>query len=366
MFFSIGVVFLCIIALITRINKKTLIIVTFVFLSAIAILFEPQTGLDLYTHYRMLDIMRRFGYVDTVARFGYLMGNLPVYSVFFYLVSLLQFNKLLLVITYLVVYGCMFHVLSMCVEDHGWSLKGWKIGYVLVMLITNAYSVTGIRYTLAFAVVFLFLYIDLVRKKHRLLSLIVCVLMCLLHDGMILILAFRLLLYIPATKITEKLKYLILFWQGWLELINNILRAIPYPFFSSVADKLMLYSTQESANTWIGGIGMQTLYGMRILILAFVALYCLLCGRDKKSDYQRMLVLLILFCFGGISSMALIDRYTTVTFMYALPFILDLNGESNRSRESDKVLIQFRMLPMLILSVAYFGCLVVFQYQYFI
>lgn len=366
MFFSIGVVFLCIIALITRINKKTLVIVTFVFLSSIAILFEPQIGLDLYTHYRMLDIMRQFGYVDTVARFGYLMGNLPVYSAFFYLVSLLHFNELLLVITYLVVYGCMFHVISMCAEDHGWSLKGWKIGYVIVMLITNAYSATGIRYTLAFAVTFLFLYVDLVRKKHQLLSLIVYALMCMLHDGMILILVFRLLLYIPATKITEKLRYLILFWQGWLELINNILRAIPYSFFSTVADKLMLYSTQESANTWIGGVGMRTLYGMRIIILAFIVLYYFFYDRRKKGDYQRMLVLLILFCFGGVYSMALIDRYTIITFMYALPFILDMNGECNMSQEPEKVLIQLRMLPMLILIIAYFGCLIVFQYQYFV
>lgn len=364
MIYSIGVVILCGIALGTRIDKRTTLILTFLFLTGIAILFEPQAGLDLYKHYQTLDVMREIGYANSVIRYRYAMGNLPVYSGFFYLVSLLKYDKLLLIITYLVVYGCMFKVLEMCVEDHGWSQKSWKLGYVLVMLVTNAYSLTGIRYTLAFSVIFLFLYIDLVRKQHRILALAVYVAMCLLHDGMILIVLLRFLLYIPSNRLTSKLKYLLLFWQVWLGAIEKLLRAIPNPYFASAADKLMLYTTQEAANMWVGGVGLQTLAMMRIVLLAAITVYCVFCV--DKDDYIRMLQLLLLFCFGGISSAALIGRYTSITFLFAVPFVLGINGECNFDDAPNKVLIQVKMLPMLGLMLAFFVCLVLYQYQYFI
>lgn len=364
MIYSIGVVILCGIALGTRIDKRTTLILTFLFLTGIAILFEPQAGLDLYKHYQTLDVMREIGYVNSVIRYRYVMGNLPVYSGFFYLVSLLKYDRLLLIITYLVVYGCMFKVLEMCVEDHGWSQKSWKLGYVLVMLVTNAYSLTGIRYTLAFSVIFLFLYIDLVRKKHRIFALAAYVAMCLLHDGMILIVLLRFLLYIPANRLTSKLKYLLLFWQVWLGAIEKLLRAIQNPYFASAADKLMLYTTQEAADMWVGGVGLQTLAMMHIVVLAAVTVYCVFCV--EKDDYIRMLQLLLLFCFGGISNAALIGRYTNITFLFAVPFILGINGECNFDDVPNKVLIQVKMLPMLGLTLAFFVCLVLYQYQYFI
>lgn len=366
MIYSIGVVILCGIALGTRIDKRTTLILTFLFLTGIAILFEPQAGLDLYKHYQTLDVMREIGYANSVIRYRYVMGNLPVYSGFFYLVSLLKYDKLLLIITYLVVYGCMFKVLEMCIEDHGWSQKSWKLGYVLIMLVTNAYSLTGIRYTLAFSVIFLFLYIDLVRKQHRILALAVYVAMCLLHDGMIPIVLLRFLLYIPSNRLTSKLKYLLLFWQVWLGAIEKLLRAIPNPYFTSAADKLMLYTTQEAGNMWVGGVGLQTLAMMRNIILFVILLYCIIDQDYKKNSYNQMLSIMIIFCFGGITTFALIERYTGVTLLFSIPFMLETNKENNSSDKSDRILVRIQMLPLIAMALLYFINLVIYQYQYFL
>lgn len=366
MIYSIGVVCLCMIALLTRVNKKTLLVLTFLFLTGIAILFEPQVGLDLYRHYQTLDVMREIGYVNSVERFYFQMNNLLVYSGFFYLVSLLRYDKLLLIITYLVVYGCMFRVLSMCVEDHGWSPKSWRLGYVIVMLVTNAYSITGIRYTLAFSVFFLFLYIDLVRKQHRIISLIAYILMCLLHDGMLLIVFLRFLLYLPSNKVTSRLKYLLIFWQIWLNDIVSLLRMIPNAFFESVADKLMVYTTDEAANMWVSGVGMKTLAAIRLIILCTIMIYYLMRPNRHKNSYQQMLILLILFCFGGMSKDALVDRYTSAGLLFSVPFILGINEESNYNDEQNIFLVQIRFLPIFVLIILYFINLVLYQYQYFL
>lgn len=366
MIYSIGVIILCGIALGTRIDRKTTLILTFLFLIGIAILFEPQAGLDLYKHYQTLAVMREIGYANSVIRYRYEMGNLPVYSAFFYLISLLKYDKLLLVVTYLVVYGCMFRVLEMCVKDHGWSQKSWKLGYVLVMLVTNAYSLTGIRYTLAFSVIFLFLYIDLVRKQHRILALAVYVAMCLLHDGMIVIVLLRFLLYIPSNRLTSKLKYLLLFWQVWLGAIEKLLRAIPNPYFASAADKLMLYITQEAANMWVGGVGLQTLAMMRNIILLVALIYCFVDRDNKKNAYRQMLSMLILFCFGGITNIALIERYTSVTLLFSIPFVLKMNKENNYCTKSGIFLIRIQIIPSIMLMLLYFVDLIIYQYRYFL
>lgn len=366
MIYTIGVVCLCMIALLTRANKKTLLVLTFLFLTGIAIWFEPETGLDLYRHYQTLDVMRKIGYVNSVTQFHFQMQNLPVYSGFFYLVSLLRYNKLLLIITYLVVYGCMFRVLTMCVTDHGWSQKSWNLGYTIIMLVTNAYSVTGIRYTLAFSVVFLFMYIDLVRKQYRIISLVVYVLMCLLHDGILLIVLLRFLLCIPSSKVTAKLKFLLIFWQVWLTAIENFLRMIPNDFFRAIADKLVLYATNESANMWVSGVGMETLATMRFAILSAIMIYYFMSQSRHKDSYQKMLALLILFCLGGMSRPALIERYTSAAMLFSVPFILEINNESNYNNREGAFLIQVRFLPMLVLIVLYFINLALYQYQYFL
>lgn len=366
MIYSIGVVCLCLIALLTKVNKRILLVLTFLFLTGIAILFDPQAGLDLYKHYQTLDVMREIGYLNSMVRFRFQMQNLPIYSGFFYLVSLLRYDKLLLIITYFVVYGCMFGVLSICVEDHEWNPKSWNLGYAIIMLVTNAYSITGIRYTLAFSVVFLFMYIDLVRKQHRMISLAVCVLMCLLHDGMLPIVLLRLFLYITSNRVVSKFKYLLVFWQVWLTAIEDILKVIPNGFFSSVADKLMLYTTSESANMWVSGVGMETLAAMRLVFLCAILMFYFMRKNKYEDNYQRMLILLILFCFGGISKAALIDRYTNVTLLFSVPFILELNGECNYENWKNRILIRIQFLPILVLVVLYFINLVLFQYQYFL
>ena len=196
------------------------------------------------------------------------------------------------------------------------------------------------------------------------LSFIAYVLMCLLHDGMILIVFLRILLYSPSNRVTSKLKYLLVFWKTWIDVIANLLKMIPNPYFSSAADKLLLYSTEEAADMWSGGIGGEILAMVRILVLCAIAVYCVFA--KEKDDYVKMLQLLMLFCFGGLSSAALIGRYTTITFLFAIPFILKINDSSNCNIESEGFLVQTKMLPMLVLILGFFACLVLFQYQYFI
>lgn len=79
-----------------------------------------------------------------------------------------------------------------------------------------------------------------------------------------------------------------------------------------------------------------------------------------------MLILLILFCFGGISKAALIDRYTNAELLFSIPFMLEINGESNYDNERNRFLIKLQFLPMLVLILLYFISLVLYQYQYFL
>lgn len=128
----------------------------------------------------------------------------------------------------------------------------------------------------------------------------------------------------------------------------------------------MLYTTSESANMWVSGVGMETLATMRLIILCVTLIFYFMSKSRHEDNYQKMLILLILFCFGGISKAALIDRYTNAELLFSIPFMLEINGESNYDNERNRFLIKLQFLPMLVLILLYFISLVLYQYQYFL
>lgn len=127
----------------------------------------------------------------------------------------------------------------------------------------------------------------------------------------------------------------------------------------------MLYTTSESANMWVSGVGIETLAAMRLVFLCAILIFYFMRKNKYEDNYQRMLIILILFCFGGMSKAALIDRYTNVALLFSVPFILELNGECNYENWKNRLPIRIQFLSMLVLVVLYFINLVLYQYQYF-
>ena len=366
MIYSIGVIFLVLIAWNIGNNRRLILFLTFIFLTSIALIFDPAPGMDLYRHYEALESFRALGYEATVGKYAHNMEDLPVYSVVFYVISLLSHNKLLLVFTYIVIYGCWFSILSMYIRDAHLNNRYWTVGYTVIMLTANAYAMTGIRNMLACAVVFLFLYIDLCRNKKKLLSMVMYVLMCFLHDSMIVFVAFRLVLYCSKLRGYNILRYIVVLWPLAIDRIVELLGSTSNSVLISVSQKLDLYTTQEAAEQWVGGTGLEMLSLFRFAIILMFMFYLFRQSkRVRNTPYIHMIYLLALFCLGGMGNRALTDRYTNMTLMYSVPLIVNQCGIAEPVN-SKGLVVQVNSFPIWIMLGGYFVCLCLFQYRYFI
>lgn len=369
MFYTTGVILLSLLALTNRFNKRIIIVASLALLFIVSIYFEPDEGMDLFRHYEMLEMFRNNGFFKTVLINGNRMSFLPVYAIYFYIISLFNCNKLLLIITYMIIYLAQFYVLTMYIQDQCLDKKSWMIGYVLIMVTTNAYDLTGIRNFLAFSIVEVFLYLDLCRNSHKKLSLLIYVLMCFLHDSMILILFFRLFISLLdkfSIKAKKIILLLLLFNSYVLKSISNILINIPITFFNKVGEKIITYGGMNGIENFGIDMGTRIRTIMRLIILVLIVFYIFIhLNRNQRYNNDKFfLLLLTYFCVGAMfGNRVLADRYVAMGVMYSVPemvFIIRNHCPYNG------LCIRKDAIPLIILLILFFIELCFEQYRYFI
>ena len=369
MIFTSGTILLCALALTNKFSKRQITLISLLFLVIVAVIYKPDSGMDLYRHYQMLDLFAKYGLENTIMTNMDRMGTLPLYALFFYFISLFHYNQLLLAFTYILVYSAQFKVLSMYVNDNGYDKKSWMIGYSLIMLTTNAYGLTGIRNFLAFAITEVFLYIDLCRREHRKLSMVIYFSMCLLHDSIILILAFRLMVYVIEkfrTVSQNVILFLILVSPIMIKGMGTFLRTTPISFLKAVGNKILTYGGTDGINSYGGDAGTEIRATMGLIILMLVV-FCIKATLNKEY-YQRsdikMLVIITLFCFGGmIGNRVLVERYITMGVMFAIPTMVKVIREGC---PQSGYYIKTNAIPLITMVCILFSNICYWQYRFFI
>jgi hypothetical protein len=356
---------LCLLHLYSKGSRKNLYRFTVILMMVFAFFVKPTQGMDLYTHYHILDVMRGNGLQYTVARYPWLFSTLPVYSGFFYIVSFLGFNQALLMITYGLIYGLQFKVLHMAVEDYKLSEHKEKVGAIMILLITNVFFCTTVRNVLAFAVMSYFLYWDLVREKKRIASFSMYVLLCLFHDSVVILLALRLLLLVVNKKIFKPLLVSVLIWPQLLSFIESRLRVSSIAFFQTLAQRVRTYTNEGANELWVGGIANRIMITIYVLVFVIVLIRMIKNHRNNGVNYnlfELFYVMLSLFCIGGLATIAITNRYIyMVAYMLTPAFLIENQSDSGIMLKMGSIIID----PVIALSVALFVSFTVFQYPYF-
>lgn len=356
---------LCLLHLYSKGSRIKIYRFTVIVMMILALFIKPTQGMDLYTHYHILDIMRGNGLQYTVARYPWLFSTLPVYSGFFYIVSFLGFNQALLMIAYGLIYGLQFKMVEMVSEDYELDEHQEKIGSVLILLLTNAFFCTTVRNVLAFVVMAYFLYWDLVRGKRRIISFIIYILLCLFHDSVVILLALRLLLLVVNKKLFKPLLVSVLIWPQLLGFIESRLRASPIAFFQTLAQRVRTYTSEGANELWVGGIANRIM--ITIYILLFIIVLIRLIKNHRKSGekynlFELFYVMLSLFCIGGLATIAITNRYIyMVAYLLTPIFLIENKSDNGIMLKIGSTLID----PVIALSVALFISFAIFQYPYF-
>jgi hypothetical protein len=106
-------------------------------LSSLYFFYQPPVSYDLYRHYEALHLLRRHDlwtvmsgglnqYNESIESF---QQGAPVYLLYAYLISLLQVDQLLAVITGSIIYISVSSIILMAVDDLEEDIPDWKIAF---------------------------------------------------------------------------------------------------------------------------------------------------------------------------------------------------------------------------------------------
>lgn len=347
------------------ISKKHLKIYFFIvalILATIAFFFQPSADMDLYKHYQTIDYFKIHGwdYVKTT----YIFKTLPIYGVYFYLISLLPVKEFLPAVTVFITYFLSFNLIYKISRDNNIKKSYIMITFSFFILGTDYLSViSGIRNMLAFSIFVYFLYIDLVEKKHKLLCFLIYIALCALHDSVIILVLFRIIvcIYNRFTRITLMLA--LVFWTFFLDSILNIVNLFTGSYFIKITEKVGFY--------YIGILD----YNLRTVLFELLCLILLTLifisyhqeNRNKNyypSKYWHYIFITIAFTLGSIKQYELFLRMTGF-IMYASPYYIMMFLDSNSTKNKTKELINIREKKLITNKYKMFLTVLIIQWAIF-
>ncbi len=374
MVFSVVIVALLIINFKVKIkSRKNFYICTVIIFTFLGFFVAPGQGMDLQRHYETLDAIRSVGLSRMVATnyngFGDQVLHLPVYALFFALVTQFPFNEMLLALTYAGVYGCQMAILKMSVKDFSLTKLSEKMGYMFILCMTNAFSATGIRNMLAFAVFALFFYLEEIRHKYKKTAWVVYLLLCLFHDSVIALVLMRAALIFARKK---SFKWVIGIFAVWSYLIPLLIPVLSLfssvPFISGLVIQLTRY-TGGSVSNFMGSSGYGLMLAAQLPIL-FMTWYAGVHPHKLPQTEPLKLFanMIVAFCAGGLARGAIVIRFLMIAFFVMIPYFAQIfqSGEYQlRVRIGSFSVRKLAQAALFLMPLAWFVFLVVFQYRWF-
>ena len=307
-------------------------IVASIGLSSLYFLYQPPVSYDLYRHYETLHVLRRYDlwsvmsgavnrYSESVESF---QQGAPVYLLYAWLISRLQVDQLLAVITGIIIYTSTSSIILMAEEDIEGDIEDWKISFcfffLLVML--DFRTISGLRYMMACALFAYVLYKDLVRNASKPLCVIAYLAAANIHNSAVILIIIRLMIelnrYIP--KLVLMIIALAAFSSANL-ILSVLMRYAGIPMVQGLIDKMNAYG--------FGGGSAYNIFraAIRFIHIVFCLLLCLYCKRSipqtkRFQTYGDVSLLFIMYAFGAIRQYDIFVRSMIFLYFAILPFLL--------------------------------------------
>ena len=301
-------------------------------LSSLYFFYQPPVSYDLYRHYEALHLLRRHDlwtvmsgglnqYNESIESF---QQGAPVYLLYAYLISLLQVDQLLVIITGIIIYTSTSSIILMAEEDIEDDIPDWKISFcfcfLLVML--DFRTISGLRYMMACALFAYVLYKDLVRNASKPFCFIAYLAIANIHNSAVILIVIRLMIelnrYIP--KLVLMMIALAAFSSINL-ILPVLMRYAGIPMVQSLIDKINAYG--------FGGGSEYIVFraAVRFAQIVFCLLLCLYCKRSipqtkRFQKYGDIILLFVMYAFGAITQYDMFARSMVFLYFAILPFLL--------------------------------------------
>ena len=301
-------------------------------LSSLYFFYQPPVSYDLYRHYEALHLLRRHDlwtvmsgglnqYNESIESF---QQGAPVYLLYAYLISLLQVDQLLVIITGIIIYTSTSSIILMAAADIEDDIPDWKISFCFFFLLAmlDFRTISGLRYMMACALFAYVLYKDLVRNASKPFCFIAYLAIANIHNSAVILIVIRLMIelnrYIP--KLVLMMIALAAFSSINL-ILPVLMRYAGIPMVQSLIDKINAYG--------FGGGSEYIVFraAVRFAQIVFCLLLCLYCKRSipqtkRFQKYGDIILLFVMYAFGAITQYDMFARSMVFLYFAILPFLL--------------------------------------------
>lgn len=327
-------IFIFLFPFVSKKNLKIYFFIVALIMSIISFHFDPPTDFDLYRHYENLENFRTYGW--DFANSTRIFNSLPVYAIYFYLISLLPLNGFLpgitVFITYYLLFCLIYKISKYCCNV---SKIYIMMTFIFVMFATNyVYVVSSIRNLLALSIFSYFLFIDLVEQKNKVICFMVYIMLCLFHSSISVLLAFRILIYLYKKVTKVALKLIFLFWSFFLPIILDNINLFTGQYFNILSQKIETYSAGDRYNLNV------LLYNLVLVLIVAITIYIYIKKNKYKNNYSLQYVnyisLIIIFTLGSIKQYDLFIRmaaFIVFSSPYYILMVFSFNGNEELINE---------------------------------
>lgn len=304
-----------------NINKNLIVCISIIIilsLSTIAFMLNPSKSNDLYRHFEMIDIFRNTNF-EANDELNEVFGA----KILFYIVSFFPSNHLLPVISVLITYGILFYMIKDFVKNKNVSTRCVAISVFLGIAICDYVSVvSGIRNAIAFAFIGLALYKDLIKEERGIKIIWPYIVAVLIHPSSWIVIVVRLILNLRSS---EKIKYFLLFWSAFVDLIIEVLfKVSPY-----IATKLQLYFTEDFLSDF-------RIVIVKLILIIFIYVITMILNKNKNVEYKKYINFLQLYICSIIGSLfvstVIFGRLFLLLAFLMIPLIYLIEKDISKNR----------------------------------
>ena len=278
---------------------------------------------DLSRYYADLDSMKAHGSYVSIYK------NTPVINYLFYLVAISGFNGLLPATVIAIIFAIIFSVTYNYTFKNKATIYMISLYYMVVLSMAPLrYTISGIRNTLAFSILFLGIYIfyksDIKNKYVKWgLGVFCYIVAAMIHTSTYIVLA---ILIISSIKYLYKFRYLMLVFVAGLQPVLFLLSKTGNPMINHFYYKLMINIGSKTILLKI-----QIIYF--ILLLIFLYMVNVVKKHNKDDNYKKykgyyvLFEYLILATIGSAYVPTIFSRMCIIISMLALPVIVQYTRE---------------------------------------
>ncbi len=292
----------------------------------------PSQGWDLYWHYKTLDNYRDMGFTY-FAIFDKSI-SLPIYSLYFYLISLLPYNEYLPAITSFLVYGLNFILIYKIYKRFDLSKRTLWILVVFILCNLNYFGViSGIRFNLAVSLCTVALYYDYIERK-KIIPILLFLFAVLIHSSIYIIIMVRVMLFFFRKKgnaffaITAVAVTFLM-----INILPNMLSAFNLGGLSDSIDELLYKTDMYMQNIEKGAFWTTGYYFL--LFTFFISIFVLFYMRYKwYNDNMSKLMLSQIVIFALIvvffNNYVVLGRLIIMSNLLMMPYLGVLIGNNSK------------------------------------